>query len=462
MLLIDLVVAFSGLVLSALLLWRHPVATAVTLIAVAVLSDLTGIGESGFQLGVTIYPLDLSCAALIACCIVVSLRTRSLPRDFCWPALILLALGVLNFGRGVLLFGPKAPGNNARELIYLVLPVVAFSFLGPAMRMNAERLINYLSLASLGFAVVAVARWAGVLAMPDVYDEEFREVVRVLPSDYAIVIGQALIGVLGTQLIRGFRTTGLMIAGLFAGLVFALQHRSVWTATVAGIAWLVLRSPRLVWREWLKFSSLTLLLASSLTLTALLASGPLEKALKLFHSNVQEVSQDGSTWAWRVEGYSEAIERVFSNGLTQATLGPPSGRDLSNTASFASIHIHDRYIHTLAYYGLIGLVFLFAWLLSTWMRIQRLALIASRDRRELINKATLEAMLISALVYFVPYSGGQLEGTLLGAIWLASAAHQIQEDGPTPIPGSTTTNFYRRPLVAATVLEKSYGLRSSK
>lgn len=428
MLLIELGIALSGLLIAARLLWMYPVAGAVTSIAVGVLSDITGIGESGLPLGgFSIYPLDLGCAALVACCVIVSLRTRALPRDFCWPALMLLGLGVLNFGRGSLLFGPKAPGNDARQLINLILPAVAFSFLGAAIRLNVERLVFYLSLASLALAGIAAARWAGVLAMSDVYDEEFREVVRVLPADYAIAIGQALIAILGIQLVRGFRITGIVLAGVFAGLVFALQHRSVWGATAAGLGWLAVRAPRLARLQWLQFTSIALLLATALALCALLAPSPLEKAANLVNSNLEEVNRDDSTWAWRVEGYTEATQRVFGNGLAEATLGPPSGRDLSNTVkTIASIQIHDRYIQTLANYGLVGVLVLIAWLCSTAARIKRLV---AKDRQALINKIILEAMLVSTLVYFVPYSGGQLQGAILGAIWLAATKRQAEESG---------------------------------
>lgn len=421
MVLILPVLLISVLCAAAFLLWRYPVAVAVSAVAGAMLADVLEIGKSGFQLGgISIYPFDLSCVALIACCIVVGLRTRSLPQDVCWPALLLLGLGFLNFGRGALTYGLKASGNDARQFINLVLPVVAFSCLSGVIRMSVERLVTFLSVISLALALVSAARWAGVLAMPDVFDEEFRTVTRVLPSDYAIVIGQALIGVVGIQLMRGIRTTSLIFAGVFAALVFALQHRSVWTATAAGLAWLALRSPRLARREWLQFSSLILLVAAAVSLTPLIASGPLEKVEKLFHSNVEEVSQDDSTWAWRVEGYLEASQRVFSNGLTESVIGPPSGRDLSSTVkTIASIYIHDRYVDTLANYGVLGLTILLAWLLSAAARIARLA---PRDPQTRMDKAILEAMLVSMVFYFVPYSGGQLQGTLLGAMWLASAA----------------------------------------
>ena len=47
--------------------------------------------------------------------------------------------------------------------------------------MSVEKLVSCLSMFALALAVVAAARWAGVLAMPaDDYQEEFRDIVRVL------------------------------------------------------------------------------------------------------------------------------------------------------------------------------------------------------------------------------------------------------------------------------------------
>ena len=465
MLLIYSVLGLAALVTSALLMWKYPVAVAVTSVGAAALCDATGIGAEGLQFGIGIYPQDIACAVLVAACVVVSLRTRSLPHDSCMPAAILLGLSLLNFARGVPVFGLKSAGNSLRVLFFLVLPAVAFSALGGVVRMTVGRLVNCLSLASLVLVAIAVGRWTAVLPMPEQWGEdEIRTVARVLPSDYAMIIGQALIGVAGIQFIRGFRATGLIIAGMFAVVLFALQHRSVWVATGAGLVWLTLRSPRLYRLEWLKVSSLVLLLASALALAPLLASGMFGKALNLVRSNLEEVGHDDSTWAWRVEGYSEAMQRVFSNGLAEAALGPPSGGegDLMGTASFASIFIHDRYVGVLAYYGVTGLLVLLVWLISSAARLQSLRPIASRDRHARTNKAILEALLISILVYFVPYSGGLLEGSLLGALWLTSAAGRAGKDDVALAARATAVLRHSsfRSAVAQTELGAS-GLRSS-
>jgi len=408
------------LLMASFLLWRVPVALAAVVVGAAAITDLTGLGKEGFQFGVTIYPTDLACAALVGAAIVVSLRTRSLPQKLCWPVLILLGLAVLNFARGVVIFGIKAPGNGARDLVNLALPAVAVSVMCSDKRVNVDRLTTCLSFASLALAALAAARWTGIMALPAEMSEDFREVPRALSSDAAIVIGQTLIAVLGLQWTRGIRMKGVIFAVVLAGLVFALQHRSVWLATIAGIVWLAVRSPRLEKTEWLKLSSIALLAGFIVTFLPLVSPRVFDGAARVVHANVEEIGQEDSTWSWRVQGYSEAIERVLSESPVAAVLGPPSGRDLSDRASFASIHIHDRYVSMLAYYGVTGLIFLTAWLITLASRIGAMAPAGSRDRIARSERVTLEAILVSALVFFVPYSGGQLEGSLLGLIWLAA------------------------------------------
>ncbi|MCU1325304.1 MAG: hypothetical protein JWN34_674 [Bryobacterales bacterium] len=424
--------------LVALLLWRWPVAFAGASVVAAAFADLIGIGKKGFEMGVTVYPTDLACAALVVSCVVVAARFRSVPRDLCWPALILLFLGVLNFARGVVVFGIQAPGNGARDLVNLVLPAVAFTAFGPAIRMTVDRLTGCLSWVSIALAALALARWAGVMPMPATdFTDDFRSIERVLPSDAAMIIGQALIAVLGLQMMRGFRTTLLLFAGALASLVFALQHRSVWIATMAGLLWLIVRSPRLPRPEWLKLSSIVLLLGAALTLAPLLSPGMVERVSRLVGSNVEEIRRDDSTWAWRVEGYIEAVQRALSESITEAVVGPPSGRDLSDKAGFASIHIHDRYISALAYYGLTGLVMVLVWLFSSAARIRRQEWMPTQDGSRGTAKVALQALLIAAIVYFVPYSGGQMEGSLLGIMWLACARRPAEKDAFPP--RSTTT-----------------------
>ena len=275
MFLIELLLVPLGLLVCGYLLWNYPVATGLIVTVLAAFwEQLTQIESAPTQIhsGIALSPSDIACIVLSAASVVVFLRTRSFPRDICWPAVLLLGLCLLNFARGALIFGIKPAGNFSRNTMLLVIPMVAFSSLSRVMKVNADRIVHVLSIMALAFGAVAVARWSGLLPMPENLAEtsgDYRTIVRVLPSDVAFIIGQALIGILGLQLSRGFRPLGLIFAGFFAALVLALQHRSVWVATAAGLIWLAFRSPRLARHEWLKLSSLVLFLASAFALVPL-------------------------------------------------------------------------------------------------------------------------------------------------------------------------------------------------
>jgi hypothetical protein len=228
---------------------------------------------------------------------------------------------------------------------------------------------------------------------------------------------------------RGFRVLGLIVAGIFAAIIIALQHRSVWVATIGGLVWLIVRSPRVVRREWLKLSCIVLFLASALSLAPIIASSRFEKGVKMVEANIGEAQQKESTWTWRVDGFSEATQRLFSSSLIDTAIGPPIGADLSDYASPASLTIHDQYVFMLVYYGVAGFAFQVLWLAFSAARIHLMDRHGDyRYRNVRFSKAILESLMVSIVIYFVPYNGEELEGLLLGAMWLATANHSKEEE----------------------------------
>ena len=133
MFLIELPIILLGLVVSGYLLWTYPAASGLIMSAFAVLWDVMQFGTTAETAshgsGISLYPPDLACIVLAAACMVVCLRTRSLPRDFCRPAALLFGMCLLNLARGALVFGLKPAGNFSRATIDLVLPMVAISAL---------------------------------------------------------------------------------------------------------------------------------------------------------------------------------------------------------------------------------------------------------------------------------------------------------------------------------------------
>jgi hypothetical protein len=146
-----------------------------------------------------------------------------------------------------------------------------------------------------------------------------------------------------------------------------------------------------------------------------------ERVERLVVANVQEAQGDTSTWKWRVQSYREATDRLLTSGATDTLIGPPAGWAANSNASFASTHIHSRYIDTLAFYGTLGFAVLLLWFGVIAKRVGRpIRLVSGRRVRDHAGAPLLEALLLSELVYLVPYAGGLLQGTVLGLVWVAA------------------------------------------
>jgi hypothetical protein len=255
--------------------------------------------------------------------------------------------------------------------------------------------------------------------MPVQLEDDLREVARALPSDYAIVIGQAFIAVIYLQISGRTARWWWAIAGMLGTVTIFLQHRSVWVATALGLGWLAVRTARRSTARWFVLAG-----AGAIAIGAILVANPgtVETVDSLVSANIQEARGTRSTWEWRVQGFTEATRRVFEGATTDMIIGPPGGWAASSGASFASVHIHDRYVDTLAFYGLFGLAMLLVWLGALTKRV-------SQARRPTATNpvcdegasALLQALLLSEVVYLIPYFGGIPQGAVLGLIWVAAS-----------------------------------------
>jgi hypothetical protein len=290
------------------------------------------------------------------------------------------------------------------------------------LRLTSERIATGLGALGCALTIVAAVRWAGLLPTPqEIIDNDFREVVRVLPAESAMLIGQSLLAVLCLQITRGVRSWGVCLAGTLAATVIALQHRSVWLSTLVGLAWFASRTFRVSQKLWLQVAA-GAFVGLTIAATTLIAAGGVGKVLSLGKVNFDETQQDNSTWSWRVQGFAEATDRVFSSDMLETLLGPPSGRDLNSDDNVvASVHIHNRYVATLANYGIVGLAGLIAWLSIVARKVGGwVGPIPGESCESRVGRVFLQALLLSQLTYFVAYSGEIMQGVLIALIWLAS------------------------------------------
>jgi hypothetical protein len=442
-----------------LAIWYRPAWAVFAAISVASLLDCFGVATSvdgtAASSGVNLYGDDVACLILLAAGTLLIFRhPKRLSRDEA-PCFLLLIVIALSVARGLDSFGLKQAGNSARGLCTFVAPAIAIMLLRPVLRLDAGRLARWLGWTGFCVSAIAILRWTGILAIPEQYvilsHKELREVVRVLPSDYAMIVGQAFIAWIYLLIVDRQRTWWAWVsASLFGVVTLCLQHRSVWAATAAGLMWLAFRTSKVSPVRWFGFASTV-----GVVLGLIMIADPaiLRSAGEMLSTGLSETRGSHSTWAWRVDGYSEAIDRFLDSEFIDTLLGPPAGWAKNSGGSFASIHIHSRYVDTLAYYGAIGTAILLLWFIVLLVRCSRRP--PSSIKTEGASQgslALLQALLISELIYLIPYFGGLLQGSVLGLLWIAATHRKSRRMVRQPAPARVQACLATDSVVGATSL----------
>jgi hypothetical protein len=421
--------ATATLVFAIGMVWMYPARVAVCAFIGALAINCMqldkrggGIEQIGVAVGgMNVYVDDLACVGMLVAGFVAVLRAGLLRLRSTWPLLALFAFAGVNIARGAMELGLKAAGNGGRGLMYLIAAPLAAVLLRPLVVVSPPRLARWLCGLGCVLTVVACGVWSGVLAgLPA--EDDFRTVPRALPADYAMLIGQSLIAATSLHIAGMKRGTFLLVLG-FMGMTIALQHRSVWAATFVGLTWLAMRTMKFTYRLWFQLAG-----AAAVGTAVLVLAGGVEQIdafTSLVRTNVEETQLEDSTWNWRVNGFKEAVERLFSGDVSVVVFGPPSGWSTDTDFSVASVAIHSRYVDALAQYGIAGFLLLLMWLgkltktIGGWKRSS-----GNLDRETSIGTALLQSLLVSQLVYFIAYSGGLVEGGALALIWLAATSRR--------------------------------------
>lgn len=440
----------AGFILLALL-GRWPASTAFAIACAVVLLDCLNVGTNGLTLGgVNFYLDDLALAVLVMAALLVLVHyRRGIPR-YAFPCLILLFVASADLFRGIATYGLRTAGNNSRDIFCFAIPPAAIMLVQPIIRFDSSRLIRSLTWIASALTLIAVMRWGAVLPMPAGLIDDFRDVVRAIPADYSMVIAMSFIALTYLQLTMRATVPGIVAAAAFGTVTVFLQHRSVWAATVAGLGLMFVRTSITAAPRWL---TLLVFGAGVMTITILSSNSIRKEAEQLITVNAQETRSDHSTVAWRVNGYEEALNRFTSGSVEDILIGGPAGwSDHTNTtASFASTHIHSRYVSVIAYYGIIGFTAL-VW----WIALMLKSVFKARSGPGTTSGRTgvlLQVLLLSELVYLGPYSGGILIGGILGGIF---AAAEYPTGTATPLFRRRTSELAdyaiaRRPLVPRAV-----------
>jgi hypothetical protein len=379
--------------------------------------DTMLMGAGSFQFGITIYYTDIVLVLISVAAVLRLLFAKDFPlRHPAW--LIISVIFFVNLAIGLPTNG-SAAGVQARGDFYaLAAALYTMSF-----KMDEKRLqnvFNGLALTAIIFIGLAVYRWVvfytpitSLLPEGGVYNIDGP--MRVVYSDGALVIAQVLLaGLFYSELARGFAIAKYISYVLLATLL-ALQHRSVWLATIVGIfaRFIIGKS-----KNSNKSKQLLLLVGVMLLIMIpVLMSDKLSGVTQQVASSAERGVKGEGTGSARLYNWKATIDKWYNSGLKSILIGPEYGGDRTRLVENSKGEVtkinygtHNQYVEMLTSYGLVGFI-AYIWvtchLLSSLYRLQ-----LKSDRIELAEYLLL--ILIIQSTFYVAYGWNYLQTMLIG------------------------------------------------
>jgi len=299
----------------------------------------------------------------------------------------------------------------------------------------AKRFLIFFTAMGLGVCIIAYYRWVMGAIDYHFYQELLRldstgvSFERVVASGPMFMTACAMLVSLYYVIIDRTKPLAWILTLLFGLTILAMQHRSVWVATIAGVL-------ALIWGLSLVRSNATSKLFSiSLVFVILLligvASGQFNGVLNSIDNQViSATSTTSGTFVGRVGGWQSLLKiwidshspvtylvgKPFGGGYERFEFGDLGGKSVGYMP-------HNYYVHLLYRGGLIGL-FAFLWVI--WRAIKVL-LSRVRGKQDIVAPLLL-AILIAQLIYFIPYELDYAQMILFGLLLslITSEKHRLQ------------------------------------
>ena len=275
----------------------------------------------------------------------------------------------------------------------------------------------------LGVCIIAYYRWVMGAVDYHFYQELLRldatgvSFQRVVASGPMFMTGCAMLVSLYYVIIDRSKPLAWILTLLFALTILAMQHRSVWAATIAGVLALIWGLSLVRLKVTSKLLSISLVFA--ILLLIVVASGQFSGILSSIDNQfTSATSTTSGTFVGRVEGWQSLLKlwidshspvtylvgKPFGGGYARFEFGDLGGKSVGQIP-------HNYYVHLLYRGGLIGL---FAFLWVAWRSINVL-LTRVRSRQDNLAPIFL-AILIAQLVYFIPYELSYAQMILFGLL----------------------------------------------
>ncbi len=416
----------GGILVAALFLVGTAMATASWEAALVVLLFIS-LGEThlgldfGFQvLEYTASPLDFLAAGLLVAAMFRVLATGGLNRtQFLWLAIV--GYCGLRFVGGIADFGLQSAVSFYRQSFYAaaaLLYALTVNWAPPQL----DRLVKIWMLLGVTLAGAALLEWliGDIIPRPsnwrvillNVFDQR-----RVLPAASALILAEAGVLVLAVWSQTRPSTPMRILSVILLTVSFALLHRSVWMATLAGVLALSVFSRDFLLRV-APFLAIGVLGSGVIWMTQQgLGDVLLTTAVQ---SAIAEPFEQNSSIAWRLTGWELLLERAFSGGPATILFGAGYGAGYERQIGWSTVYYspHNFYIATLLDAGVIGVCL---WAYGLWRA--GVGLTRSAPFPMATWRPGLIALLVMIVVYNIPYSHLTEQGFLIGM--LAGAAGRI-------------------------------------
>lgn len=374
-------------------------------------------GSGSFQFGITIYYTDIVLVLVAIAAVLRLLFAKEFPlRPSAW--LIICTIFFANLAIGLPTNG-SAAGVQARDDFYaLATALYIMSFKMDAKRL--QQVFNGLAFTAMIFIGLAIYRWVVFYTpitslLPDDGVYNIDGPMRVVYSDGALVIAQVLLaGLFYSELARGFAITKYISYVLLAALL-ALQHRSVWLATIVGIfaRFIIGKS-----KNGNKGKQLLMLIGIFLLIiTPALMSNKLSSITQQVTSSAQSGVKGEGTGQARIDNWKATIEKWYNGGVKTVLIGPAFGEDKTRVVEDSkgkSIEItfgtHNQYVEILTSYGLIGLMAYF-WVI--WYLLIGLYRLLLKGVNESLTEYLL-LILVMQSTFYVAYGWNYMQTMLVG------------------------------------------------
>ncbi len=400
--------AYSYLVLA---LARNVLFGAATLLILYV-AETTLIVLPRIHLYLYIYPQDIVISLLVAAGVLRLFWLRELGGRRMLLGIVFLLL-LLSIGRGLVIFGAKAAGNESRFDWWFLAAVPYFASFRYSRELS-EKMMVYWMKAALALCALVVFRWTatflhlGIAGQWEVAVGTNIYPMRVVGYEcaYFLLIG-SLISVHLILTGNATRWHRWMLY-LSAPISMMLEHRTVWVCGAIAALLFVLYTRR-VPRQML-IAVLSLLFVMAILVTAFVI-GP---GSKVQHSYGVAV-ENSDDWTWRVDGWTDLYEDHF-NDTVSTLFGEPYGSGMGRFAAgqFVDTIAHNEYLQLALRIGVVGLLCFVGIYVSSLWTIH----FASRDHAGLLfpGKNFWRIWIFMSFACFVTYSASYSQSMLFGML----------------------------------------------